>query len=167
MERASGIRLLLCLCAGALLLGIALCFPFFSFFPLYWGAGLVGVFFFSFVGCGRFRRRAVPNIYFISGFAYSMLFVWSVVMFTGIEKLEGYECTWSLQMGRIEVDLSPVSGFGRSQVSSDELLERLRKNQPAKIHVEVPVTRDFGRVRARGAIKSVDGIPVRELDVIR
>ncbi len=98
----------------------------------------------------------------MTGFAYSVLFVGAVFTFTGIEKLEGYECRWRVQSGQVELDLSPVGGFGWLAVSSDALLEHLRKDQPATVYVEAPVIRDFGNVRARGVIKQVEGIRVHE-----
>jgi hypothetical protein len=162
MERSSGVILLVGLSAGALLVGFALCFPFFSFLPLYWGVGLAGVFLLSFVASATIKRRVVPGVYAVTGSAYSILFVWAVFTFTGVEKLEEYECSWRMQSGQVEIDLRPVGGFGWSPVSSEALLEHLRKDQPATVHVEVPIIRDFGSVRARGAIKRVDGIPVRE-----
>ncbi len=162
MERASGVIFLIGLSAGAVLLGFALCFPLFSFLPLYWGIGLAGVFLLSSVACVMLRRRVVSGVYAVTGFAYSVLFVWAVLAFTGVKRLEQYECSWRMRPGQVEIDLSPVGGFGWSPVSSDALLEHLRQDQPATVHVEVPITRDFGRVRARGVIKRVNGIPVRE-----
>jgi hypothetical protein len=162
MEPASGVVLLFGLSAGALLLGFALCFPFFSFLPLYWGVGLAGVFLLSFVACVTLKRRVVPGVYAVTGFVYSILFAWAVFTFTGVESIEGYECSWRIQSSQVEIDLSPIGGFVWSPVSSDALLEYLRKDQPATVHVDVPVTRDFRSVRARGEIKGVNGIPVRE-----
>jgi len=162
MERASSIDLLFALSACALLLGFALCFPFFSFLPLYWAVGLAGVFQLSFVVCVTLKRRGVPSVYAVTGFVYSIFFVLAVVTFTGVERLEGYECSWRMQSGQVEIDLSPVGGFGWSPVSSDVLLEHLRNERPATVHVDVPVIRDFGRVRARGAIRRVNGVPIRE-----
>src|SRR5262245_38811618 len=118
MERASGVVLLFGLSAGALLLGFALCFPFFSFLPLYWGVGLAAVFLLSFIACMMLKRREVSSIYVVTGLVYSILFVWAVATFTGVERLEGYDCRWRMQAGRVEIDLSPAGGFGWSPVSS-------------------------------------------------
>jgi hypothetical protein len=162
MQRASGVIWLFGLSAGALLLGFALCFPFFSYLPLYWGIGLAGVFTLTFVACVAFKCRDVPIAYAVVGFAFSALFAWVVFTFTGVERLEEYDCGWKIESGRVKIDLSPIGGFGPSLVSPDALLELLRNNLPATVHLEVPITRDFGRVRARAPIKRVNGILVRE-----
>jgi hypothetical protein len=98
----------------------------------------------------------------VVGLIYSSLFAWSVATFTGVERVERYECEWKVGAKGIEVDLSPIGGFSWSRVESAELTDHLHKDQPAKVWVDVPVVRDFGRVRARGVIQRVDGIPVRE-----
>jgi hypothetical protein len=163
MERTTGMAVLFGLSASAILLGFALCFPFFSLLPLYWGIGLAGVFVLSFVASTALQRRMMlSGVYVVTGVIYSILFVWAVSTFVGVERLEEYECGWRTQSGRVEIDLRPVGGFGWSSVSSNELLEHVSKEQPAMVQVQVPITRDFGCVRARGAIKRVDGIPVQE-----
>jgi hypothetical protein len=162
MHRASEVILLCCLSAGVLLLGFALCFPFFSFFPLFWSAGLAAAFLPCFVICVALRRRVIPSLYFVVGLVYSVIFTWMVTTFTGVDRVEQYECNWKMDAEKVEIDLSPAGGFDWSPVSSGELTEHLRKDRPPKLLVEVPITRDFGRVRSRGMIKRVDGIPVRE-----
>ena len=162
MERSSGVILLVGLSAGALLVGFALCFPFFSYLPLYWGVGLAGVFLLSFVASVAVTRRVDPSVYIVSGFAFSILFVWAVLTFMGVDRVEEYECNWRMQSGHVEIDLRPVGGFGWAPVSSEALLEHLRKDHPAIVQVEVPIIRDFGSVRARRGIQRVDGIPVRD-----
>lgn len=162
MKWASDDFLLAVLSASALLVGFALCFPFFSFLPLFWGTGLAGVFLVSYVASVSLKHRVASSVYVMTGVGYSLLFVLAVFTFTGVERLEGHECSWRAHSGQVEIDLSPVGGFGWSSVSSDALLERLLMDQPARVHVEVPIIRDFGRVSARGAIRRVDGIPVRE-----
>jgi hypothetical protein len=162
MGKISAVLQLCCWIAGSLLLGFALCFPFFSFLPLMWGAGLAAAVVLYFVACAALGRNAIPVGYFVVGLIYTCLFAWSVATFTGVERVERYECAWKVDARGIEIDLSPIGGFGWSRVESIELADHLRKDQPPKVSVDVPVVRDFGRVRARGVIQRVDGIPVRE-----
>jgi hypothetical protein len=153
---------LCCWIAGSLLLGFAICFPFFTFLPLMWGVGLAAAFVLYFVVFVALGRNANPAGYLVVALIYSGLFVWSVATFMGVERVERYQCEWKVGAEGIEVDLSPTGGFGWSPVEAAELTDHLRKDHPAKVWVDVPVVRDFGRVRARGLIQRVDGIPVRE-----
>ena len=104
----------------------------------------------------------MPSLYLVTGLAYSVIFTLAIVAFTGVERIEQFECNWKMDADKVEIDLSPVGGFGWSPVSSVELNEHVRKDRPPKVSVELPITRDFGRVRSRGIIKRVDGIAVRE-----
>lgn len=126
-----------------------------------WGAGLAAAFVIYFATCMALGRIAIPLGYFVVGLVYSSVFAWSVAAFTSVERVEHYECAWKVDARGIEVDLSPI-GFGWSPVDSAELADKLRKDQPPKVCVDVPVVRDFGQVRARGAIQRVDGIRVQE-----
>ena len=162
MSRASGALLLVCLSAGSLLLGFALCFPCFSYLPLLWGAGLAAAFVVSFAACAALRRGVRPALYLVTALGYSVAFVGAVVAVTGVERVERYECNWRVGAEGVEVDLSPVGGFGWSGIDSAELAHHLQKDQPPKVSVQVEIIRDFGSVRARGRILRVDGIPVHE-----
>jgi hypothetical protein len=82
----------------------------------------------------------------------------------GVKRVERHACVWKEDEGVVEVDLSPVGGFGTARVSSSRLAEHLRKDHPKLVSVVVLVVRDFGYVRARGPIEVVDGIRVHELD---
>jgi hypothetical protein len=162
MNRIVEVLQLYCWCGGALLLGLALCFPCFSFLPFYWGLGLFVVFLLCFAGCVSLRRRAIPPVYMVSGVLYSAAFALLLLTCTGIEKVEQYDCNWKQEGDIAEVDLRIIGGFGWGRVESRQLTEHLRKDKPQLVRVEVPIIRDFGRVRARGAIQRADGIPVRE-----
>ena len=159
---AFSVSLLSGLIAGACLLGVVLCFPFFSYLPFFWGGGLAIAFVLYFGVSVALWRRVAPFGYFVVGLGYTVLFAWSITTYCGVERLEHYECAWRSNADWIEVNLSPAGGFSWSRVSSSELRERLQKDQPVKVHVELPITRDFGSVRARGMIRRVEGIPVRE-----
>jgi hypothetical protein len=162
MGKTSTVLGLCGLIAGALVLGFALCFPFFSFLPLIWAAGLAVAFVLYFVGCVALGREVVSVGYLVVGLSYSVVFVWLVSSYTGVERVERYECEWKVDAKGVEIDLSPVGGFGWSRVASTELADHLRKDQPPMVEVDVPIIRDFGSVRARGLIQRVDDIPVRE-----
>jgi hypothetical protein len=125
-------------------------------------AGLAAAFVLYFVGCLLLGRNATPAGYLVVGLIYLSLFSWSVATLTGVERIERYECDWKVGAKGVEVDLSPIGGFGWSSINSAELSDHVRKGQPAKVWVDVAVVRDFGRVRSRGEIQRVDGIPVRE-----
>jgi hypothetical protein len=162
MYRASGALLLVCLSAGSLLLGFALCFPCFSYLPLLWGAGLAAAFVVSFAACAALGRGVRLELYLVIALGYSVAFAGAVVAFTGVERVERYECNWRAGAQGVEVDLSPVGGFSWSRVNSAELAHHLQNGQPTKVSVDVEIIRDFGSVRARGRILRVDGIPVHE-----
>lgn len=162
MVKKSAVLQLCCWIAGSLLLGFALSFPVGTLLPLVGGAELAAAFVLYFVACGALRRNAIPAGYLVAGLISLCLFTWSEATFTGVERVERYECEWKVGDKGIEVDLGPIGGFGWNRVESAELTDHLRKDQPAKVWVDVPVVRDFGRVRARGMIERVDGIPVRE-----
>jgi hypothetical protein len=165
MSRTIEILQLSALSASVLLLGFALCFPFFSFLPLMWSAGLAITFILYFAVCLALRRKTATVVYLVIGLVYSITFTWTVYTFTGVEHLEQYACAWNeADAGVVEIDLSPFGGFGRAGVASEELTEHLRKDQPPKVQVTLPIVRDFGRVRARGIIERVDSIRVREVN---
>jgi hypothetical protein len=152
----------LCLSAGSLLLGYALCFQCFSYLPFVWSIGLAAVFVVCFAACAALGRHMKPVQYLMTALGYSVIFVGAVVAFTSVERFERYECNWRMAAEGAEVDLSPVGGFGWSRVDSAALAHHLQMDQPPKVFVDVEIIRDFGYVRARGMIQGVDGIPVRE-----
>jgi hypothetical protein len=161
--RRSVLRLF-CFCAGVVALGFLLCFPFFSFLPLIWSACLVSAFLLYFVACLARRRDATPVRYWKIGLVYTVAFVAVTSVCMGVKRVERHACVWKEDEGVVEVDLSPVGGFGTARVSSSRLAEHLRKDHPKLVSVVVLVVRDFGYVRARGPIEVVDGIRVHELD---
>jgi len=154
--------LLLCLSAGSLLLGYALCFQWFTYLPLLWSVGLAAAFVVCFAACAALGRNVKPVLYLVTALAYSVVFVGAVVAFSGVERVERYECNRRMGDEGVEVDLSPVGGFGWSRVDSAELAHQLEKDQPPTVFVDVEIIRDFGYVRARGMIQRVDGMTVRE-----
>jgi uncharacterized protein (DUF58 family) len=162
VTRRAEVLQLSCLSAAVSLLGLALCFPFFSFAPLIWSVGLVAAFLLYFTVCLALRRTALPTLYLMIGLGYSAVFAGAAATFTGVTRVEQYDCNWRMDADVVEIDLSPAGGFGWARVASGELTAHLRKDRPAKVYVDVPITRDFGRVRARGMIKLVDGVRVRE-----
>ena len=101
-----------------------------------------------------------PVLYLVTALGYSVAFAGTVFAFTGVERVERYECNWRMGAEGVEVDLGP--GFGWSRVDSAELAHHLEKDQPPKVDVEVEIVRDFGCVRAHGMIRRVDGFAVRE-----
>jgi hypothetical protein len=127
-----------------------------------WGAVLAVALVLFFVVCAALGRVANPVGYFVVCLVCSMFFVWSVATFTGVERIETYACAWRVDEEGFEVDLSPVGGFTWSRVESAALADRLQKEKPRFVPVDVSVVRDFGCVRARGLIQRVDGISVRE-----
>src|SRR5262249_38209818 len=95
MQRASEVVLLCFLSTGALALGLALCFPFFSFLPLYWGVGVALVFLACFAVCLALRKRTTAAVYLVTGFAYSAIFALAVATFTGVEREMAFDMVWS------------------------------------------------------------------------
>src|SRR6185369_15240555 len=96
MGKTSAVLQLCCWVAGSLLFGFALCFPFFSFLPLMGGAGAAATFVLFFVACVAVGRNAIPAGYLVVGLIYSSLFAWSVATFTGVDRVERYECEWKV-----------------------------------------------------------------------
>ncbi len=160
MTRPSDAIVLLFLSAGSVFLGYVLCTQCFSYLPLLWGMGLAVAFVACFIACAALGRGVKFVLYLVTALGYSIAFAGLVFGFTGVGRVERYECTWRMAAKGVEVDLGP--GFGWSLVRSPELAHHLQKDQPPKASVEVEIIRDFGHVRARGMIRSVDGIIVDE-----
>jgi hypothetical protein len=139
-----------------------LCFPFFSYLPFYWGLGLAIVFIARFAVAELARRSMSGTAFFITSIAYTTVFGIVIGTYTGVERVEEYECGWKLEAGNTLLDLRAAGNFGWARANSAELTAHLKKNEPSKVQVKVPIVRDFGRVRARGRITAVDGFAVRE-----
>ena len=162
MHEASNAVPLGCWCAGVLLAGFGLSVLSVNFLPLYWSVGLVALFLAYFATCRLSDRRALPVYCFVIALAYSVLFTWAVATFTGVEKIEGFACEWELDAEGVRIDLRPIGGFGWAYVRSDALVDHLRAERPATVSVEVPIVRDFGRIKSRGGIHRVEGFLVGE-----
>jgi ABC-type Fe3+-siderophore transport system permease subunit len=164
MRRTFGVLQLCSVSASVLLLGFALCFPFFSFLPLLWSAGLVATLILYSLTCVVLRRKAAAIAYLVIGVIYSIAFSGVVTIFTGVHRVEQFACEWNAaDADLVEIDLGSIGGFGKARVESEQLIGHLRKVQPPKVQVTVRIIRDFGRVRARGRIEQIDGIHVHEV----
>ena len=127
-------------------------------------AGLVATFILYFMTCIVVHRQSAVIAFLVIGMIYSLAFSGVVAVFTGVHRVEQFECEWSAaHADLVEIDLGSIGGFGKARVESEQLIEHLRKDQPPKVHVSVRIVRDFGRVRARGRVEYIDGIQVHEV----
>lgn len=158
MLRHSDIVEVVALGAVVMALGFALCFVAFTFLPLWFAAGLVGCFLLVFVTCAGVRLRPSAVLYGVIGVIYTLIFAWAIHTHTGVTRLEQCDCNWKLLDGGVEVDLG--DGWGFERIQSAELTTYLKEQQPRKVQVVIPVTRDFGKARCCGKVESVNGIRV-------
>lgn len=163
MAKSNDVLLFLAWAAGAVVLGTLLCFPLFSYLPFFWGVGLALVYFVALATFCVTRRNLTSTAYAAVGSTYTAAFAIVIILFTGVERTEHFECNWKIASDGIEIDLRPAGGFGRPLVNAAELEKHLKHSNPPRVKVELRITRDLGQARARGRIERVDGFGVREL----